>query len=113
VGVLTYLLISGLAFAAFSAVVYEIVGTAGSPASTLYSVFPAVGNQAIAYTVFLDGQAHKFWGVSGVFWADASLNMFGVIILLVLLRVVFRERTIEANIISEAPPIKERSQLRV
>jgi MFS family permease len=113
VGVLTYLLISGLAFAAFSAVVYEIVGTAGSTASTLYSVFPAVGNQAIAYTVFLDGQAHKFWGVSGVFWMDASLNMFGVIILLVLLRVVFRERAIEANMVSEVPQIKERSEVGV
>lgn len=93
VGILCYLLISGLAYAAFSAVVYEIVGTAGSTASTLYSVFPAAGNQAIAYTLFIDGQANRSFGTRGLLLTDAAMNAAGVIVLLLLLRVVFPEKT--------------------
>lgn len=93
VGVLTYLLIAGLAYAAFSAVVYEIVGTAGSTASTLYSVFPAAGNQAIAYTLFIDGQSNKAYGVKGLLWTDAAMNIAGVIALFFLLKVVFGEKS--------------------
>ncbi|MBX9688268.1 MAG: MFS transporter, partial [Candidatus Obscuribacterales bacterium] len=96
IGITVYLLIAGLAYAAFSAVVYEIVGTAGSTASTLYSVFPAAGNQAIAYVLFLDGQAHHAFGTRGLLWADACLNIAGVIILLLLLRVVFPETSRKA-----------------
>lgn len=92
VGITCYLLITGLAYAAFSAVVYEIVGTAGSTASTLYSVFPAAGNQAIAYTMFFDGQANKSFGPRGLLWTDAAMNMAGVVALLLLLRVVFPEK---------------------
>lgn len=92
VGCLAYLLVTGLCYAAFSAVVYEIVEGAGSTASTLYSVFPAAGNQAIAYTLFFDGLAHKRWGTRGVLATDAVLNLLGVMALLVLLRLVFRDR---------------------
>lgn len=90
-GTLSYLLIAGLAYASFSSVVYDIVGTAGSTASTLYSVFPAAANQAIAYVLILDGMAHKQWGTRGLFVVDALLNIGGVIALLLLLRVVFPE----------------------
>lgn len=92
VGIVCYLLIAGLAYAAFSAVVYEIVGTAGSTASTLYSVFPAAGNQAIAYTLFFDGLANKSYGPRGLLWTDAALNIAGVVALLFLLRIVFAEK---------------------
>jgi MFS transporter, PAT family, beta-lactamase induction signal transducer AmpG len=91
-GTLFYFLIAGLAYASFSAVVYEIVGTAGSTASTLYSVFPAAGNQAIAYVLFFDGKAHQAWGTRGLFLCDGLLNLAGVGILLLLLKVVFAER---------------------
>jgi MFS family permease len=93
VGCLVYLLIAGLAYASFSAVVYEIVGTAGGSASTLYSVFPAAGNQAIAYTLFLDGKAQHLWGTRGLLYADAALNISGVIALLLLLRFVFPDKS--------------------
>ncbi|MEW6284173.1 MAG: MFS transporter, partial [Candidatus Eremiobacterota bacterium] len=92
VGSLLYLFVAGLAYTAFSAVVYEIVGTAGSTAATLYSVFPAAGNQAIAYVMLLDGAAHKLWGTRGLLATDAALNLVGVCALLLLLRVVFPER---------------------
>jgi MFS family permease len=96
VGILAYLLIAGLAYSAFSAVVYEIVGTAGSTASTLYSVFPAAANQAIAYTMFIDGQANHLWGVRGLLWADAAMNIAGVIALLFLLRIAFPDKRTNA-----------------
>ena len=97
VGTLAYLLVAGLAYTAFSAVVYEIVGEAGSTAATLYSVFPAAGNQAIAYTTFLDGQARQHFGIRGVMWTDALLNLAGVCALMLLLRVVFRDRQVQAE----------------
>lgn len=111
VGSILYLAVAGLAYAAFSAVVYEIVGTAGKTASTLYSVFPAAGNQAISYTVFLDGKAGGMWGTRAIFWADAALNMIGVVFLFLLLRVVFPDKkqgkeaeTLEAKDPDQADP---------
>lgn len=92
IGALSYLLIAGLAYASFSAVVYEIVGTAGSTASTLYSVFPAAGNQAIAYVLFLDGKSHQVCGTKGLFLCDAALNLAGVVLLLTLLKFAFPDR---------------------
>jgi PAT family beta-lactamase induction signal transducer AmpG len=104
VGSLCYLLIAGLAYAAFSAVVYEIVGTAGNTASTLYSVFPAAGNQAIAYTLALDGIGNHRWGTRGLLCTDAALNMIGVALLLLLLRVIFRDKKAETSAKSEPVP---------
>lgn len=94
VGCLAYLFIVGIAFAAFSAVVYEIVGAAGRTASTLYSVFPAAGNQAIAYMLFLEGGAQHLWGTRGLWCADATLNLAGVALLVTLVRVVFPDRSV-------------------
>ncbi len=92
VGTMFYLLIAGLSYASFSAIVYEIVGTAGSTASTLYSVFPAAGNMAITYTLFFDGQANKAFGAHGVLWTDAGMNMLGVLFLFLILKMVFKEK---------------------
>jgi MFS transporter, PAT family, beta-lactamase induction signal transducer AmpG len=99
-----YLLIAGLAYSSFSAVVYEIVGCAGSSASTLYSIFPAVGNMAIAYTVFVDGKAsHWFAGMApnpaltgryelnGLCYADAAMNIAGVVFLVLLTYLVIKK----------------------
>ncbi|HEY4003089.1 MAG TPA: MFS transporter [Candidatus Xenobia bacterium] len=101
VGVAVYLLVTGLAYTAFSAVVYEIVGTASQSASALYSVFPAVGNTAIVYTLALDGLAQDRWGVKGPLWADAALNVLGVCALLLLLRVVFPETKSKSVVLIE------------
>jgi hypothetical protein len=81
-----------MAYASFSAMVYEIVGPAGSAAATLYSVFPAAGNQAIAYTLLSDGAAQHAWKTRGTLWTDAAMNAGGVIVLLLLVRTVFPER---------------------
>jgi MFS transporter, PAT family, beta-lactamase induction signal transducer AmpG len=93
IGITTYLLIAGLAYASFSAVVYEIVGTAGTSASTLYSVFPAAGNQAIAYTLLIEGRASHSFGLRGLLWTDAGMNIAGVLLLLLLMRLAFSDKT--------------------
>lgn len=93
VGAVFYLIIAGLAFTAFSAVAYDIVGNAGSSAGSLYSVFPAAGNLAIAYTLYFDGWAHDSrYHLNGLLWMDAYLNLAGVVALLCLLRFLVPER---------------------
>jgi predicted MFS family arabinose efflux permease len=106
-GCLTYSFIAGIAFAAFSAFVYEIVGAAGRTASTLYSVFPAAGNQAIAYMLFLEGGAQHLWGTRGLWCSDAALNLAGVAFLVTLLRTVFPDPSLPVSVQREALPATE------
>jgi PAT family beta-lactamase induction signal transducer AmpG len=89
IGVVAYLIVAGLAYTAFSAVAYEIVGNAGASAAGLYSVFPAAGNFAIAYVLRLDGAAHDHAGINGMLYTDAGLNVAGVIALSIMLRLLF------------------------
>jgi hypothetical protein len=81
VGVSAYLLVSGLCYAAFSAVVLDSIGVAGAAASTQYTLFTSAGNAAIAYTGFLDAQLHERYGVTGLLLLDAALNLGGVVAL--------------------------------
>jgi len=92
VGASCYLLVAGLCYAAFSALIYQISGSAKEGASSLYTIFSAAGNQAIAYTLFLDGKAHAVWNTNGLLWCDAALNACGVVVLLLLLFTVFRTK---------------------
>ncbi|MHB2021543.1 MAG: MFS transporter, partial [Candidatus Xenobia bacterium] len=103
VGALVYLAITGLAYAAFSAFVYEIVGDAGKTASTLYSVFPMVGNQAVAYMVLVDGLAHDRWGTKGMLLTDAGLNLAGVVALSILMWVLLPKRSADLTAMEQAP----------
>lgn len=93
VGVLVYLFIAGLCYAAFSAFIFEIVGgAAGKAASTQYTLFTAAGNAAIGYVGKIDTHYHKVFGVPGVLAADAIQNLLGIVVLLALFAVVFRKR---------------------
>lgn len=93
VGVCAYLFVSGLCYAAFSAVVLEAVGTAGGEAaSTQYTLFTSAGNAAIAYTGFFDTRFHKRLGVNGLLGVDAGLNLLGIVVLSVLFFVILKKR---------------------
>ncbi|MFT3694058.1 MAG: MFS transporter [Kofleriaceae bacterium] len=81
VGALTYQLVTGLCYAAYTATVLETIGTGSKSASTRYSVFNACGNVAIAYVGFFDSRFEKNHGVAGVVGSDAALNIIGVVIL--------------------------------
>lgn len=89
-GVMTYALITGFCYSAFTASVLETIGQGGKAASTQYALFVAAGNVAIAYVGFVDT---RFGGhekladgttrpvVENVIATDAILNIVGVIVL--------------------------------
>jgi MFS transporter, PAT family, beta-lactamase induction signal transducer AmpG len=81
IGALTYALVTGFCYAAFTATVLETIGTGTKSASTRYSLFTAAGNVAIAYVGLVDSRFEKHHGVAGVVGSDAALNMIGVVIL--------------------------------
>ncbi len=81
IGALTYALVTGFCYAAFTATVLETIGTGTKSASTRYSLFTAAGNVAIAYVGLVDTRFEKHHGVAGVVGSDAALNLIGVVIL--------------------------------
>jgi MFS family permease len=80
-GVMTYLLVTGFCYSAFTATVLETIGKGGEAASTQYSIFTAAGNAAIAYVGFINTRFHAKHGVEGVIASDAALNIAGVVVL--------------------------------
>jgi len=95
VGTLAYSLVAGLCFAAFTAVVLEIIGKVDRSAATQYTLFDAAGNLATSYLAWLDGhgydlfKAHRLPGTSGLLLTDAGMNLAGVIGLGVMMWLVF------------------------
>jgi PAT family beta-lactamase induction signal transducer AmpG len=81
VGALTYALITGFCYAAFTATVLETIGKDPKAASTRYSMFTAAGNAAIAYVGLVNTRFSEKHGVEGVVASDAALNIAGVIVL--------------------------------
>lgn len=80
-GVMTYALITGFCYAAFTATVLETIGETTEAGATQYSLFTAAGNAAIAYVGLVDTRFHEAHGVEGVVASDATLNLVGVAIL--------------------------------
>jgi PAT family beta-lactamase induction signal transducer AmpG len=80
-GALTYALVTGFCYAAFTATVLETIGKDAKAASTRYSLFVAAGNAAIAYVGLVNTRFSEKHGVEGVVGSDAALNIAGVIVL--------------------------------
>ena len=80
-GALTYALITGFCYSAFTATVLETIGGGAAAASTRYSMYVAAGNLAIAYVGFVDTRFASEAHVEHVVWADAGLNLGGVVVL--------------------------------
>jgi len=80
-GVLTYALVTGFCYAAFTATVLETIGKDTKSAATRYSLFTAGGNVAIGYVGKIDSAFGENHGVAGVVGSDAALNILGVIVL--------------------------------
>ena len=81
IGVMTYTLITGFCYAAFTAYVLETIGKSDRTAATKYSMFTAAANVAITYVGFIDTRFNERYGVAGVIGSDAALNLIGVVIL--------------------------------
>lgn len=86
-GTLVYSLVAGLCFAAFTAVVLEIIGEVDQSAATQYTLFDAAGNLATSYLAWMDGhgydlfKAHGHAGSTGLLLTDAGMNVAGVLAL--------------------------------
>jgi MFS family permease len=80
-GALVYALITGFCYSAFTATVLETIGGGSAAASTRYSMYVAAGNLAIAYVGLFDTRFASEAHVEHVVWADAGLNLGGVVVL--------------------------------
>lgn len=76
--VLLYAFISGLTYAAFSAVVLEAMGLGA--AATKYNLFASLSNMPIAYMTLVDGWAHTRWAAGAMLWTEAAIGMAAILL---------------------------------
>ncbi|HZN93377.1 MAG TPA: MFS transporter [Myxococcales bacterium] len=101
VGVLAYSLANGCAFAAFAAMVLEVV-TKGAAVTTKYTLFVATSNLAISYVTQLDGNASRWTmfaggGARGTVLFDALITFAGIGLVVVLFLTVLRRKPPDAG----------------
>lgn len=91
-GVLFYAFSTGLAFAAFSAVVLHAIGKGA--ASTKYALFSSLGNVAPVYMLAVDGWIYDLKGVKTTLIAESIIGMaFIVLFVLILYKMKFSNET--------------------
>jgi MFS family permease len=101
-GTLAYSLAAGLCYAAFTAMVLQIIGKVDRSAATQYTLFDASGNLATSYLTWLDGHGYDWFkarnldGASGMLLTDAGMNLLGALGLWLMMWLVFRRRGQEA-----------------
>nr|WP_320133944.1 MFS transporter [uncultured Holophaga sp.] len=81
-----YALISGLAYAGFSAFALEVVDSGAM--TTKYNAFVSISNAPITAMVFIDGWAHTRWGARGMLCTEALLGVVGCVLFLGVARVL-------------------------
>jgi len=93
---LAYSLANGCAFAAFAAMVLEMV-TSGAAVTTKYTLFVASSNLAISYTTQLDGKASTWpifmgGGARGTIFFDALITFAGIGVVVLLFLTVLKKK---------------------
>jgi len=76
-----YWFISGLAYAAFSAVVLEAIGQGA--AATKYNLFASLSNMPIAYMTLVNGWAHTRWGAGAMLEGEAAICLTAILVFMV------------------------------
>ncbi len=84
-GVLAYNGIAGVAYSAFNALGFQLVGQESPVASTQLGLFAAATNFAIVYMTWADGLGFKHFGTRGMLLTDGLASMISASLLLVLL----------------------------
>ncbi|TMH61641.1 MAG: AmpG family muropeptide MFS transporter [Betaproteobacteria bacterium] len=79
--VTVYWFITGLTYAAFSAVVLEAMGLGA--AATKYNLFASLSNTPIAYMTLVDGWAHTQGGAGAMLQAEAAICLTGIVVFMV------------------------------
>jgi PAT family beta-lactamase induction signal transducer AmpG len=92
VGVLSYQLIIGFGYAAYTALLLEVIGERREVAATGYSALNSVGNIPVVYMTALAGGTYKHWGPRGPMAFDAIANLAGAAALSALLIWAARRR---------------------
>lgn len=72
-----YSFISGLSYAAFTAVVLEVIGHGA--VATKYNVFASLSNTPIAYMTMVDGWAHAWGGAGGMLYVEAAVGVVAML----------------------------------
>jgi MFS family permease len=92
IGATTYLFVTGFCYAAFTALVLEVVGTGGPDGgqftATRYTLFTAAGNLAISYTNYIDGKGADRWGTRGMLRTDAAANLIGIVFFSIMIALI-------------------------
>lgn len=102
-GTLVYSLVAGLCFAAFTAVVLEIIGEVDRSAAAQYTLFDAAGNLATSYLAWMDGhgydlfKAHGRAGSAGLLLTDAGMNLAGALALGLMMWLLARRSPARKN----------------
>ena len=85
-----YSFISGLTYAAFSAVVLEAIGLGA--AATKYNLFASLSNMPIAYMTLVAGWAHTRWGAGGMLYTEAVIGTLAILLFIGVAMVMTRGR---------------------
>ena len=73
---LVYAFVLGTCYAAYTAVVLEVIGT--TAAATKFQLLSAASNVPIALITGWDGQLHDWRGAGGMLWGEAAIGAAGV-----------------------------------
>lgn len=95
-GVLIYNGLTGVVYAAFNSLAFQLVGRSSAVASTQLGLFTAAINAAVVYMTWADGKGFKHFGVRGLFLVDALASAAALIPLLILVRRELGKRDMEA-----------------
>jgi PAT family beta-lactamase induction signal transducer AmpG len=82
-GVTLYLFTVGTAYAMFTAVVLEFLGSSGKSGSGRYSIINSLGNVPVVYMLVLDGWGGNRWGPRGLSGTEAVAGAVAASILLI------------------------------
>ena len=91
VWVSVYTFTLGLAYAAFSAFVLEVIGKGA--AATKYNALASLSNVPIYYMTNIDGWAHDRWNSAGMFFIESGLAVASAVLFFVLVKILVGGRT--------------------
>ncbi len=80
----------GLAYAGFSAFVFEAIGKGA--AATKFTVYASLSNAPIYYMTIVDGWAYTRYGPTGMLNIEAAFEVLGIVLFLALLKYANREK---------------------
>jgi MFS family permease len=85
-GALIYNALTGVVYAAFNALGFQLVGRNSAVASTQLALFTAAINAAVVYMTWADGRGYADFGVRGLFLVDGLASAVALLPLLLLVR---------------------------